>query len=166
MGVQAPVLDPRALLSPDDFAGVTATVMDNNLGMSQQTAKRIVVDALAFVAVAAANPGAPMAPARIVDEGWHALVLHTSVYADLCSRLGGFVHHYPERPDPARQTPGVLDETMALIRAAGYEPDTALWTTPQASTISVAASCGHSPKCGIKPIPRPPKPGGGVALAC
>lgn len=166
MAVPAPVLDPRALLSPDDFAGITDTVMDNNLGMSQQTAERIVMDALAFVAVAAANTGAAMAPSRIVDEGWHALVLHTSVYADLCGRLGGFVHHYPERPDPTRQTSGALDETLALLRGAGYEPDAALWTVPLAGTISVAASCGHSPKCGIKPIPRPPKPGGGMALAC
>jgi hypothetical protein len=164
MNAPVPTRDPRALLTPDDFANVTATVMDNNLGMDQHTAERIVSDALAFVATAADNPGAAIAPSRIVDEGWHALVLHTHLYERLCGRLGGFVHHFPERPDPTRQKPGVLEHTVALMRAAGYRPDAELWAAPSGGAINVAANCGHAPRCGpIEPIPKPPT--GGVALA-
>ncbi len=142
-------LDARTLLPHDEFAGVVATVLDNNDGMDQATAERIVVDALAFVATAAQVPGEPMAPSRIVDEGWHALVLHTAVYAALCERLGLFVHHYPERPDETRQKPGVLAHTVNLMRAAGYRPDPELWALPAEGLIPVAAKCGHAPSCGI-----------------
>jgi hypothetical protein len=155
---------PRNLLSFGAFNAVTATVMDNNPEMSQGDAERIVTDALAFVATAAANPQAAIAPSRIVDEGWHALVLHTALYAGLCRRLGHFVHHYPERPDPTRQEAGVLERTVALMRKHGYSPDMELWTTPLAGSVKVAASCGHAPNCGpIQPIPAPPKPPGGSA---
>ncbi|WP_333767746.1 glycine-rich domain-containing protein [Streptomyces sp. IBSBF 2435] len=148
---------PRALLAPGDFADVTATVLDNNPGMDTATAGRIVTEALAFVATAARHPGAPIAPSRTVDEGWHALLLHTAVYARLCDRLGVFVHHYPERPDTARQGADVLARTMVLIRSDGHTPDPELWTTPVDNRIPVAAPCGHAPRCGpIDPIPAPP----------
>jgi hypothetical protein len=62
-------LDARSLLDAGEFAAVTATVTDNNPGMDRATAERIVVDALVFVATAAAHPNAPMAPSRVVDEG-------------------------------------------------------------------------------------------------
>lgn len=162
MSHSVPALNPRGLLAGAEFAAVTATVLDNNPGMNEQTAGRITVEALAFVATAAANPGAPIAPSRIVDEGWHALVLHTALYARLCERLGTFVHHYPERPDPTRQGQDVIERTVTLMRAAGHSPDMDLWTTPLAGAIDVAANCGHAPRCGpIEPIPRP-KPGGVV----
>lgn len=165
-----PTTEARGLLTADEFAGVTATVMDNNPGMSQFDAERIVSDALAFVATAAANPGAPIAPSRVVDEGWHALVLHTALYAKLCAKLGAFVHHYPERPDPTRQKPGIIDYTVRIMRNYGYEPDSDLWTTPLKGTITVAADCGHAPTCGpVEPIPNPrpkalPTLGGVAAL--
>ena len=117
--------------------------------MDPATAGRIVDQALAFVATAAAHPGEPIAPSRIVDEGWHALILHTAVYARLCERLGRFVHHYPERPDEGRQTPGVLDRTAALMSATGYSPDPELWTLPAEGRVPVAAKCGHAPRCGV-----------------
>jgi hypothetical protein len=94
------------LLEQAEFDAVTFTVMDNNLGMARSLAERIVVEALAFVVTCARNPKAPIAPSRTVDEGWHALVLHTAVYARLCDRLGVFVHHYPERPHHRPRTVG------------------------------------------------------------
>jgi hypothetical protein len=147
--ITSPVLDARTLLAPGEFDAVTATVVDNNPGMAEDTAGRIVTEALAFVTVAAAYPGEPIAPSRIVDEGWHALILHTALYARLCGQLGAFVHHYPERPDQARQKPGVLDHTTALLRAAGHTPDPSLWTLPADGRTPVAAKCGHAPRCGI-----------------
>lgn len=47
---------------------------------------------------------------------------------------------------------------MALIEATtGRTPDLELRALPADTRISVAANCGHTPKCGpIEPIPRPP----------
>ena len=143
------VLDARTLLAPDDFSAVTDTVLDNNPGMPSATAEQIVVDALAFVATAAANPSEPLAPSRTVDEGWHALILHTALYRELCERLGRFVDHFPERPDATRQTPRALIRTAKVMRATGYEPNPGLWTLPAEGRIPVAAKCGHAPKCGV-----------------
>ncbi|UWE08574.1 glycine-rich domain-containing protein [Actinacidiphila bryophytorum] len=146
------------LLDPAEFDAVTFTVMDNNLGMARGLAERIVIEALAFVVTCARNPEAPIAPSRTIDEGWHALVLHTALYARLCDRLGAFVHHYPERPDPTRQGADIIARTTALIEATtGHTPDPELWALPTDTRIPVAADCGHSPQCGpIQPIPKPP----------
>ncbi|MFF4448937.1 hypothetical protein [Streptomyces sp. NPDC001502] len=118
--------NPRALLSDADFNAAMHTVLDNNPGMEPDIASRIVVDALAFLATAAASTE-PLVPSRVVDEGWHALILHTPLYADLCARLGGFVHHIPERPDPGRRSHGDIERTIAAIEAAGYTLDRDLW---------------------------------------
>lgn len=141
----AQLLDARQLITPEEFAGIAATVGSNNPDMSQATAERITEEGLKFVAAAAQFPGG-MRPSRTVDEGWHSLILHTVVYARLCERLGRFVHHLPELPDPTRYTPGALDHTLDRIRAAGYEPDLELWTGPLEG-IPVAAACQHDNQC-------------------
>ncbi|WP_240803907.1 hypothetical protein [Streptomyces sp. A0592] len=137
--------DARSLISAADFEGVAATVASNNPDMSQTNAERITLEGLKFVAAAAQFPGG-MRPSRTVDEGWHALILHTVVYAQLCERLGRFVHHLPELPDPTRYTPGALDHTIGRIREAGFEVDMELWTGPLEG-IPVAASCQHDNGC-------------------
>ncbi|MFI5983082.1 glycine-rich domain-containing protein [Streptomyces sp. NPDC051555] len=149
----------RALLSDAAFSAVLATVLDNNPGMDISMAGRIVVEALKFVA-AGARTTAGIAPSRVVDEGWHALILHTALYASLCTQLGGaFVHHYPERPDTGRYDPAVHEHTLAAIRDAGYEPDPRLWTGPDNELVGVAAKCNHTPpSCAIRPMPTPQWP--------
>lgn len=139
------------LLTPGELAGVTATVVDNNPGMNEALAGRIVAEALKFVATAARHPQAPIAPSRVVDEGWHALILHTAPYRRVCGALGAFVDHYPERPDADRQGADVIERTLDLLRADGHDPDLPLWTTPVDNHIPVAAQCGHAPRCGIGP---------------
>ncbi|MER6198040.1 hypothetical protein ABT234_11830 [Streptomyces sp. NPDC001586] len=139
------LLDARKLITAEEFAGVAATVGSNNPDMSQADAERVTEEGLKFVAAAARFPG-NMRPSRVVDEGWHSLILHTLVYARLCERLGRFVHHLPELPDPTRYTPGALDHTLSQIRTAGYEPDMELWTGPLEG-IPVAANCQHDNQC-------------------
>ncbi|WP_329487997.1 hypothetical protein OG618_15500 [Kitasatospora sp. NBC_01246] len=135
----------RNLLNPAQFDGTVFTVLDNNPGMATDTAERIVTEALKFVATARTFPTARVTPSNVVDEGWHALILHTHVYAELCEKLGGFVHHYPERPDPERHDEAALVRTVALIEEAGYTPDHELWTGPTRALVSVAANCSHTP---------------------
>ncbi|MGK5531889.1 glycine-rich domain-containing protein [Streptomyces sp. URMC 129] len=138
----------HGLLAREAFGGVVATVVDNNPGMDGVTATRVVEEALKFVAAAATFPGVYVQPSRVVDEGWHALILHTAVYAGLCDRLGRFVHHFPERPDTSRHDPHSMARTMALIERAGHSADRELWTGPGNPLIPVAANCSHTPKPG------------------
>lgn len=136
--------DASALLTPDELAAVTATVQRNNLDMSQPLAHRLVLEALKFEAACAFDPTARLVPSRIVDEGWHALILHTRIKAALAARIGLFVHHVPEPPDPGRYDPDVLARTQQAIRLAGYSPDPTLWVGPSDTSIPVAADCQHS----------------------
>ncbi|MET9319732.1 hypothetical protein ABZX75_05970 [Streptomyces sp. NPDC003038] len=150
--------DARALLSADDFMAVVATVAGNNPDMGWTMAERVTVEGLKFVA-AGARTDKGIAPSRVVDEGWHALILHTAVYAGLNKRLGGeFVHHYPQLPDAGRYDPAVHEHTLAAIRAAGYEPDLELWTAPGDGVTEVSAKCQHAPSCAIRPMPKPEWP--------
>lgn len=154
-------MDTRALLTTAQWGDVTATVVGNNPGMNARTARRIVGEGLKFVTAAAQFPGIAIAPSRVVDEGWHALILHTALYANLCDRMGVFVHHYPERPDPKRHDDGVLARTTALIKEAGHTVDRALWTAPAEEIVAVAADCSHTPvPGGCGPIGPNPGPGG------
>ncbi|MFD6874548.1 MULTISPECIES: hypothetical protein [unclassified Streptomyces] len=140
------IQDPRTLITRSEFEAVAATVGSNNPDMGQADAERITLEALKFVATAARFPGG-MRPSRTVDEGWHALILHTKIYAKLCHDLGRFVHHIPELPDPTRHNPGALDRTQQRIAKAGFAVDAALWRGPLTG-MPVAAQCEHSSNCG------------------
>jgi hypothetical protein len=147
------------LITDERFAGCRGTVMDANPGMSEEMAGRIVDEALKFVAACSRNPGTGLAPSRIVDEGWHVLILYTAMYAELCTTLGGpFVHHYPGY-DPTDYDPPILDRTRETIAALGWETDPELWGPPSDETlVSVAAKCQHAPECTIRPMPKPEPP--------
>ncbi|MEE4598201.1 hypothetical protein V2J94_41270 [Streptomyces sp. DSM 41524] len=137
--------DVTAILERPKRAGVIRTVLDNNPGMDPDMAERIVDEAVKFTAACAKFPDARLRPSRVVDEGWHALILHTRVYSELCDGLGRFVHHMPEPPDPSRHNAGELTRTQEMIARAGFTVDDALWLAPTDQTIPVAASCQHSP---------------------
>ncbi|MBD9734151.1 hypothetical protein IGX29_20525 [Streptomyces sp. H28] len=156
----APAL-ARMLITDERFASCRGTVMDANPGMPEETAGRVVDEALKFVAACSRNPGTGLAPSRIVDEGWHALILHTAMYAELCAGLGGpFVHHYPGY-DPTHYDPPILDRTREKIAELGWEADPELWGPPSNETlVSVAAKCQHAPECTIRPMPKPEPPVG------
>ncbi|MFI5475203.1 glycine-rich domain-containing protein [Streptomyces cacaoi] len=152
----------RMLITDERFANCRNTVMDGNPDMAEEMAGRIVEEGLKFVAACSRNPGIGLAPSRIVDEGWHALILHTAMYADLCQRLGGdFVHHFPGY-DPTNYDPPILDRTREKITELGWEADPQLWGPPSDEMlVSVAAKCQHTPDCTIVITPKP-KPGGVV----
>ncbi|MFI0780686.1 glycine-rich domain-containing protein [Streptomyces sp. NPDC021212] len=149
--------DVTALLDPPQRAEVIGTVLRNNPGMDQGMAGRIVDEAVKFVAAVAGVPH-PLAPSRVVDEGWHALILHTRTYRQLCERVGAFVHHVPEAPAPERRDPEALNWTQRRIVQAGFPVDDALWLAPTDQSIQVAARCQHSDDGG--PIVIIPKPKG------
>ncbi|GAA2635739.1 hypothetical protein [Streptomyces axinellae] len=142
--------DVRGLLTPDAARGVVATVMDNNPGMDEPTARRVVDEALRFVVTAATFPTATVRPSPLVDEGWHALILHTAVYARLCARLGQFVHHYPDAPDAddaAHADPDAHLGTVALIEEAGLSADKELWAPPKGDLVPAGGKCRRRSSC-------------------
>ncbi|MFI5530164.1 glycine-rich domain-containing protein [Kitasatospora sp. NPDC051853] len=161
-GPMAPdtLLDPRTLLTDRQFASVVTTILDNNPGMTENMAERITTEGLRFTVTAALTPGHAMAPSRIVDEGWHSLILHTELYAELCGVFGRFVHHSPGY-SPDHYDGDVLEATQAAIRAAGFEVDAELWRAPDdESLVAVAANCQHAPAGDgpVKPMPTPQPP--------
>ncbi|NBE54031.1 glycine-rich domain-containing protein [Streptomyces boluensis] len=160
-GSPIPALPPLAqqLISDRAFTSCRGTVMDANPDMSEEMAARIVEEGLKFVAACSRNPGVGLAPSRIVDEGWHALILHSAVYADLCTSLDGeFVHHDPGY-DPTNYDPEILTRTRAAIAAMGWSADPDLWAPPSDELlVSVAAKCQHAPECTIRPMPTPQPP--------
>ncbi|WP_405676942.1 hypothetical protein OG292_19990 [Streptomyces sp. NBC_01511] len=149
--------DARTLLTDEEFARVTATVIGSNQDMAESLAARIVEQAVAFVATCARFPDALIAPSPVVDEGWHALVLDTQLYAALGTSLGAFVHHYPQRPEPSGYAPELTARTLATMEAAGFTPDLELWQGPADNEIVVAATTWHTPS-EDKPIVLIPKP--------
>lgn len=149
---------PQMLITDAQFASCRSTVMDGNPEMVPEMAGRIVEEALKFVVACAMHPAQGLAPSRIVDEGWHALILHTAMYGELCERLGRFVHHYPGW-DPTNYDPQILARTRRLIAQCGYVADCELWSAPNDQTlVSVAAKCQHAPECTIRPMPTPQPP--------
>ncbi|MEV7471002.1 hypothetical protein AB0O20_31515 [Streptomyces kronopolitis] len=93
-------------------------MQDANPGMAGGMGQRIADEGLKFVVACAKAPDAALAPSRVVDDGWHAIILHTKVYEELCASLGDFVHHYPGY-DPNNYDPLILVRTQGAIRAAG-----------------------------------------------
>ncbi|MFG2290548.1 glycine-rich domain-containing protein [Streptomyces sp. NPDC048595] len=140
--------DVRGLLAPDAFRGVVATVMDNNPGMDEPMAGRVVDEALKFVVAAAKFPATSVRPSRVVDEGWHALILHTALYAELCARLGRFVHHYPDGPGASGHGADGHLPTVALIEEAGFSADKELWPTATSALAPAGAKCRRKPHPG------------------
>ncbi len=101
-----------------------------------------------------------MAPSRVVDEGWHALILHTRLYKALCARRGNYVEHTPGY-DPENYDPAILTRTQAMMREAGFTPDEELWTAPDKPLVAVAAKCQHQKDDGPIIVQPKPKPSGG-----
>lgn len=50
--------------------------------------------------------------------------------AALCERVGAFVHHVPETPDPGRRDAEALTRTQQRFVEAGFPVDDALWLAP------------------------------------
>ncbi|MCQ8191113.1 glycine-rich domain-containing protein [Streptomyces rugosispiralis] len=146
-----------ALLDDTQRQGVVQTLLDNNRDMTAEMAGRIVDEAAKYVLTAAEYPQAAMAPSRVVDEGWHALILHTRLYKALCARRGNYVEHSPGYA-PENYEPAILTHTQAMMREAGFTPDEELWTAPDKPLVAVAAKCQHGKDDGpiiVQPKPKP-----------
>ncbi|MEV6399984.1 hypothetical protein AB0M39_35220 [Streptomyces sp. NPDC051907] len=141
----------RDLISDQDFDLVTKVVLRANResGMERELAESIVDEALKFEAACAANTGEKsLSPSRLVDEGWHAIILATRVKQRLAAKIGKFNHHVPEFPSADGGTLERRDDaavrSMEAIRAAGYQPNELLWTRVMDENAAVTADCMHT----------------------
>lgn len=141
-------LKPSALdlLTADEANRVAALVMRDNEGVEGQVlALNIVDEALKFLVACGKNQtGKALRPSRVVDMGWHALILHTELYMTVCSKAAGrMIHHRPEGPETLRRVATTLDNTTEAIRQAGYAPSDYLWGD-RAETEVKGGDCMHS----------------------
>ncbi|GGR67359.1 hypothetical protein GCM10010269_02650 [Streptomyces humidus] len=133
----------RSLVNDTEFETLAAFCADE-YGLERCVAERVVDQALALVFVmGTSGDGASMAPSRLIDPGWHTLILHTGWYADWCRRnFGYFLHHQPKS---TIRTRGLMADVVGRIRAAGFEVDERLWGT--AAECNPPACCGDGDGC-------------------
>ncbi|MFJ1974690.1 hypothetical protein ACIO93_39370 [Streptomyces sp. NPDC087903] len=133
----------RSLVAEAEFDALAAFCADE-YGLERCVADRVVDQALALVHVMGTSRSrATMAPSRLVDPGWHTLVLHTDWYANWCQeQFGYFLHH---RPNSRIRTRGLMTSVVEKIRSAGFEVDERLWET--AADCNPPACCGDGPCC-------------------
>lgn len=133
----------RSLVPHTEFEMLAAFCADE-YGLELSVANRVVDQALALVYVmGTTGKGAIMAPSRLVDPGWHTLILHTDWYAQWCDKqFGYFLHH---QPNSKARTHGLMTDVVAKIRSAGFAVDDRLWGT--AADCNPPACCGDGPCC-------------------
>lgn len=64
-------------------------------------------------------------PSRLVDDAWHAFIIHTREYADFCKRaFGRILHHAPEQvvADDRRMNSGMRRTWMYSCALSGQDP--------------------------------------------
>jgi hypothetical protein len=148
------------LLNNDDAERVAALVVRDNEGVTDQAQALAIVDeALKFLSAATTSKpgdGRRLRPSRVVDMGWHALILHTELYMTLCHKIGRYIHHRPEGPETLRREATTLDITQAAIREAGYEPVEYFWGTKGDTEIKGGdcqhTECHQDPGCTAPPV--------------
>jgi hypothetical protein len=134
------------MLSGEEAERVAALVVRDNEGVEDQALALTIVDeALKFLAASGKGTGNGKAlrPSRVVDMGWHALILHTEIYFKVCGQFGRYIHHRPEGPDTLRREATTLDITQEAICEAGYVPNAYLWGD-KADTEIKGGDCQHT----------------------
>ncbi|WP_059006208.1 glycine-rich domain-containing protein [Streptomyces specialis] len=140
--------DARTLISDELRATLASNMLDKFSGLTEEKADRGVGQMLAFVAACAASDK-PLSPSPIVDDYWHAFLLHTKAYADFCDRaFGKFIHHQPGFLDKEEHGGGkaIRTRTLDAITYAGYEIDAEFWPELDLANCSQChQNCHDSP---------------------
>lgn len=140
--------DARTLISAELRTVLVANMRDKFPQLTEERADRGVGQMLAFVA-ASARTTAPLSPSPLVDDFWHAFLLHTRAYQDFCGdTCSRFVHHQPGFLDRDEHGGGkaLRARTVDAISAAGYLVDLEFWPELEIANCSQChANCHNSP---------------------
>lgn len=140
--------DARTLISTE----LRETLVDNMRAkfpqLTEEKAARGVGQMLAFLA-ACAYSEKPLSPSPLVDDFWHAFLLHTKAYREFCEEnFGRFLDHQPGYLDPEEHGGGKVlrARTVDAITLAGYEIDMEFWPELDLAECSQChANCSDSP---------------------
>jgi len=83
-------------LAAFDFTLVRRRLIQQG-SLSEEWADPAILEFRRYLALRLLTPGPVMMLSAVVDEVWHASILFTRLYADLCERVfGHLLHHEPE----------------------------------------------------------------------
>ncbi|MEV1079852.1 hypothetical protein AB0I98_16645 [Streptomyces sp. NPDC050211] len=142
------LIDARSLISEEMRSTLVANMCDKFPQLTEEKADRGVGQMLAFLA-ACAYSERPLSPSPLVDDFWHAFLLHTKAYREFCAEtFGRFLDHQPGYLDPEEHGGGkaLRARTVDAITLAGYEIDMEFWPELELAKCSQChANCSDSP---------------------
>ena len=104
-------------LAAFDFTLVRSRLVQQGL-LPEEWADVAILEFRRYLALRLVSPEPVMMLSAVVDEVWHASILFTRLYADLCQRVfGHFLHHDPEMQpvaDPSAEW-GVFEECYTAL---------------------------------------------------
>ncbi|WP_097992672.1 glycine-rich domain-containing protein [Streptomyces sp. f51] len=144
-----PAIDAATLLDSQMRGILVANMLHKFPEMKAEFAHRGVGQMLAFLATGV-DSEEPVRPSPMVDDFWHAFLLHTKAYREFCTdRLGKFVDHQPGFLDKDEHGGGkaLRARTVDAITTAGYMVDSEFWPELDIANCSQChANCHNSPK--------------------
>ncbi|MBC9714092.1 hypothetical protein H9Y04_16130 [Streptomyces sp. TRM66268-LWL] len=143
-----PKIDARTLLDEPMRDILVSNMLDKFPQLTEEQAHRGVGQMLAFLA-ACNRAERPLSPSPLVDDFWHAFLLHTKAYRDFCeAQFGRFLDHQPGYLDVDEHGGGkaLRARTVDEITLAGYEIDMEFWPELDLAECSQChANCSDSP---------------------
>ena len=140
--------DARSLISTELRETLVNNMRAKFPQLIEEKADRGVGQMLAFLA-ACDYAEQPLSPSPLVDDFWHAFLLHTKAYAEFCEqRFGRFLHHQPGFLDKEEHGGGKALRALTVdsITLAGYEIDMEFWPELDLADCSQChANCSDSP---------------------
>ena len=110
-------------------------------GASTAEAVRLWQELARFLLLTAANPGRRYGMYGPVDGMWHALILHTQIYAAFCETfIGRFMHHFPGRTAAGERWESRYLQFLFDYRDIyGQPPPDDLWPIPPVQGVASSA---------------------------
>lgn len=114
-----------------DMRGYSSPLLINklqkDLGLTPDGAALLFEDVKRFIALCA-NTARPIAPPRIIDQGWHQFILLTRDYAKFCDNYcGRYIHHQPADPFERSKDYGAERQMTRDLALEAFGPLSANW---------------------------------------
>lgn len=93
-----------------------------------------------FLLVCGTDRSRRFCPSQVIDEMWHAFMLHSRSYFSFCDLIGGYIHHEPS----ATHDPVAYLNTLKSLQKAFGQIDEKYWAdaTMDCSGCGACSSCG------------------------